>query len=379
LHCTRATGVEFLDERLIVIGNAVKRADIFGKPAVEIRPGMRVDKYEILEQIGCGGMGAVYKALHPHFKKYIAIKEIRSDLAGSPDIQARFEKEAELLAQLPPHPNIVTVRDAFVSDGRLFLVMDFIDGETLNEILRRGKIEPGQAVGILDQILSGLEAIHSRGIVHRDLKAGNILIDREGTAYISDFGIAELINRHTQNGSMATAKCAAPELIDSTLGGSGSEQQADIYATGILAYEMLLGEEHFREAFPDVYQGPPDNVAERWLNWHTDLSRAAVNLNEIDPAIPRLLADLVERMMAKDMNDRYKDASEARSDLAASMIETPSARGSAVPAPDEATRPLDRVRIAATKPATPLPRPSPRPISRPPSPVHPAQPAPQQS
>ncbi|HVF88769.1 MAG TPA: protein kinase, partial [Blastocatellia bacterium] len=89
---------------------------------------MRIDKYEIIEEVGSGGMGAVYKAIHPQFKKYVAIKEIRAELASNRDIQRRFEKEAELLAQLPPHPNIVTVRDALVEGGNLYLVMDYIEG-----------------------------------------------------------------------------------------------------------------------------------------------------------------------------------------------------------------------------------------------------------
>jgi formylglycine-generating enzyme len=323
----------------------------------------RIDKYEILEQIGCGGMGAVYKALHPHFKKYVAIKEIRSDLASNPDIRQRFEQEAELLAQLPTHPNIVTVRDAFTSEGKLYLVMDYIDGETLRDLLLRGEIEPGQAANILDQILSGLEAIHRRGIVHRDLKASNILIDREGTAFISDFGIAGFIDKNSQDGAMATAKCAAPELIDPSLRRDGSEQQADIYAAGILAYEMLLGESRFCREFQDIYSGPQEGVAERWLNWHTDLSRVAGNLNDLDPDIPIPLANLVERMMAKDMSDRYKDASEARRDLAAGISDAQGSRGKIGPAADDATRPLDKMRAAAPKTAGPAHLPLTRPAT----------------
>jgi serine/threonine-protein kinase len=103
---------------------------------------MKIDKYEVIEEIGRGGMGAVYKAVHPQFEKYVAIKEVRSDLAGNRDIQRKFEQEARLLAQLPPHPNIVTVRDALVADRRLYLVLDYIEGTSLAELLQSGGIDP---------------------------------------------------------------------------------------------------------------------------------------------------------------------------------------------------------------------------------------------
>src|SRR5215468_11100043 len=154
----------------------------------------RIEKYEILSVIGRGGLGTVYKAFHPHLKKYIAIKEINSDLADSAEFRRLFEREIELLAKLPAHPNIVTIRDALVWQDRLFLVMDYIDGVDLNVVIQRGPVDLSQGVLWLGHILSGLAAIHQRGIVHRDLKPSNILIDREGAAYISDFGIAEYAN-----------------------------------------------------------------------------------------------------------------------------------------------------------------------------------------
>jgi formylglycine-generating enzyme required for sulfatase activity/serine/threonine protein kinase len=310
--------------------------------ATSLKPGARLDKYEILEEIGRGGMGTVYKALHPHFKKYVAIKEIRSELAGDPEIERRFEREAELLAQLPPHPNIVTVRDAMALDGRLYLVMDYIEGESLAEVVSRGGVNPEQGAALLDQILSGLEAIHKRGIVHHDLKSSNILLDREGTAYITDFGIAEcrrLKHFDSQQTVMATARYAAPELIDPSLGREATEYQIDVYAAGMLAYEMLLGEERFRERFPRVYKGPPEGVAERWLEWHTDISRAAPNLNDVDERIPRSLANVIERMMAKNMNERYRDAGEARRDIESGRTGGQSEESTTVP--------LDKIRQGA--------------------------------
>jgi eukaryotic-like serine/threonine-protein kinase len=305
----------------------------------------RIDKYEVLEVIGRGAMGAVYKALHPQFKKYVAIKEILADLAQHPEIQQRFEREAELLAHLPAHPNIVTVRDALVWQGKLYLVMDYIEGGTLAELVKQGGVKPERAITILEQVLSGLEAIHARGIIHRDLKASNILLGSDGTAYLSDFGIAES-TKHSQAGdAMATAKCVAPEMIDPALGRNAEPQQADIYAAGILAYEMLLGETKFRHALPEIYSiGEANKIARNWLAWHTDLTRPAPNLQRIEASIPSALATIVERMMAKDVNTRYRNARDVRRDLAAITNRNVAMNEQQRPAADDATVPLSQIR-----------------------------------
>jgi formylglycine-generating enzyme required for sulfatase activity/serine/threonine protein kinase len=322
-----------------------------------------IDKYEILEELGRGEMGAVYKALHPHFKKYVAIKEIRAELANDAEAQGRFAREAELLARLPPHPNIVTVRDALIWQGQLYLVMDYIEGETLREVVRAGGVDAERGAMIIDQILSGLEAIHQSGVVHRDLKAGNILIDRQGTAHISDFGIAELVGVPSKSVAMATAKYVAPELIESRLGRGGCEQQVDIYAAGVLAYELLLGEKCFCQAFAHVYNGSPNEVARRWLTWHTDMPRTAPSLNEINSGIPKSLAATVARMMAKDVKERYRDASTARQDIAASALGAQLSRNRRDgPSSDEQTMPIDRMRRGGARPPEPpLPQYAPRP------------------
>ncbi|HVF90994.1 MAG TPA: bifunctional serine/threonine-protein kinase/formylglycine-generating enzyme family protein, partial [Blastocatellia bacterium] len=224
-------------------------------------------------------------------------------------------------------------------------VMDYIEGRTLADLVREGGVDPDYGARILDQVLSGLDAIHRRGIVHRDLKAGNILIDQEGSAFISDFGIAEFINGRSESPPMASAKCVAPEIIDPALGRGAADEQVDIYAAGMVAYEMLLGENSFREAFPEVYNGSPDGSARRWLDWHTDMARHAPNLNELDPKILTPVASVIERMMAKDINERYRRAGEARRDLAPFLNEARDARHRRYgPDSDDRTMPLDRMR-----------------------------------
>lgn len=307
--------------------------------------GNYIDKYEIIEEIGRGGMGVVYKALHPQFKKYVALKEIRSDLASNPEFQRRFEAEVEILAQLPAHPNIVTVRDALAWRGQLFLVMDYIEGGALGDLGKGGGVNPQRGAELLNQILSGLEAIHRRDIIHRDIKPSNILIDREGVPYISDFGIAESVGRPPIQQTMGTAQYAAPELLDATLGGGDTEQQIDMYAMGMVAYEMFLGENRFHTEFSEVYNTARQDRPRRWVLWHTDLASAARNLNDIDPTIPRPLANVVQRMMAKDLSARYRNASDARRDLTAWLPAAEDSRGRrSGPPPDDATLPLEQLR-----------------------------------
>ena len=328
------------------------------------RIGKYIDKYEIIEEVGPGGMGVVYKALHPQFKRYVAIKEIRSELANSVEFQRRFELEVEILAKLPSHPNIVTVRDALVCDGRLFLIMDYVEGGTLKELVTGEGVTPKHGAELLSRILSGLEAIHRCGIVHRDLKPSNILIDNEGIPYISDFGIAQAAGISTPKQTMGTAQYAAPELLDPGLSRGGEEQQIDVYAMGMVAFEMLLGENRFRAEFSEVYNTARQKQPERWALWHTDLASVARNLNDIDPTIPRPLANVVQRMMAKDLSARYLNAGESRYDLTAwlpTIQDSRNRRGGSPP--EDATVPLDQLRGRGGGSVRPA---GPRQIARPP-------------
>lgn len=276
----------------------------------------RIDKYEILEVAGSGGMGTVYKAFHPHFKKYVALKEIHPELAQEADARRRFQQEVHILAHLPSHPHIVTVRDAFEWEGRLFLVMDFIDGFSLRRLIEKGPLEPQRVAQMLDQILSGLEVTHRAGVIHRDLKAENILIDREGMAYLTDFGIAEILGDDSDGPLMGTARYTAPELINPEKYGRDAEPtQADLYALGILAFELAVGKEQFNELFRSVFRGNPHEIGKRWLAWHTDLGKVAPLLHEVNSKIPDYLSRTIERLMAKNTKDRYRSASQARADL----------------------------------------------------------------
>ncbi len=313
-------------------------------------PVTRIDAYEILEKIGSGGTGEVYKALHPRFRRYVALKVSEPDALRDTALSRRFARDTELLARLPSHPNIVAVLEALIWENRFCVAMEYVEGETLADAIRHAPIPPRAGAKLLDQILSALDALHTSGIVHRDLKPGNVLVDREGTARVCDFGLASFAEAGAPD--WATPKYAAPEVVDPTLGRGASPEQGDLYSAGILAYEMLLGRERFRDVLRYVYNGTATDTANRWLRWHVDRSRTAPYLSDIDPTIPIAVSRVVGRLMAKDVNERYRRAEEARRDLESARFGERDAR-------------RRRDDVHDDDMTTPLPRDRSRPITRP--------------
>src|SRR5271166_926800 len=160
-------------------------------PSTNLEPGMMLgERYEILKRLGEGGMGAVYKARDHELDRLLALKVIRPELAGHPDILRRFKQEL-ILARQVTHKNVVRIFDLGTADGRKFITMDFIEGNDLKSIINeRGKIPPVEAVPIVQQICRGLEAAHTEGVVHRDLKPQNVMVDDTGRVWLMDFGLA---------------------------------------------------------------------------------------------------------------------------------------------------------------------------------------------
>jgi tRNA A-37 threonylcarbamoyl transferase component Bud32/capsular polysaccharide biosynthesis protein len=193
-------------------------------------------QFEILECLGRGGMGVVYKARQKSLKRLVAIKILAPDRDHEPRFAERFAREAELLARLN-HPHIVTIHDFGETGGLFFLVMEFVDGVNLRDLLRDGKLEPKQALAVVPPICEALQYAHDKGIVHRDIKPENLLLDREGRIKIADFGIAALMGAEGENAG--TPPYMAPEQ-----GGDrgGIDHRADLYALGVVLYEMLTGE-----------------------------------------------------------------------------------------------------------------------------------------
>ena len=202
---------------------------------------------EILECLGRGGMGVVYKARQKSLNRLVALKLLAPERADDPKFAGRFEKEAHALAALN-HPNIIGVYDFGQAGGCYFLLMEFVDGMNLRQLLQSKRLTPKEALSIVPPVCDALQCAHDHGIVHRDIKPENLLIDKAGTVKIADFGIAKIVGDSEQadgtprtDGTMAhgTPAYAAPEQQDSTV---ATDHRADIYSLGVVLYEMLTGE-----------------------------------------------------------------------------------------------------------------------------------------
>jgi predicted Ser/Thr protein kinase len=205
----------------------------------------RFPELEILEMLGQGGMGAVYKARQPNLDRLVALKILPQEAASDPAFTERFTREARAMAKLH-HPNIVTVYESGHKGGLYYLLMEFVDGVNLRQLLRAGRLQPAEALKIIPQICEALQYAHEEGIVHRDIKPENVLLDKKGRVKITDFGIAKLLGRptgtHTITGPwqvVGTPNYMAPEQMDKPL---TVDHRADIYSLGVVFYEMLTGE-----------------------------------------------------------------------------------------------------------------------------------------
>ncbi|HEV2992583.1 MAG TPA: bifunctional serine/threonine-protein kinase/formylglycine-generating enzyme family protein [Candidatus Angelobacter sp.] len=281
---------------------------------------MKIGPYEVVQPIGRGGMAVVYKARDPELERYVAIKELAAHLRNDEQAMGAFRQEAKLLAQLA-NPNVVSIYNVVQENGHCYLVMEFVEGQTLADLIKQGPIAPQTAVRILQDILAGLDAIHKAGILHRDLKPGNILLDRDGKAKISDFGIAERAEDQGRPMDFLSVKYMAPELYKPSEARESTaiDPRADIYALGIITYEMLLGDKGFRAEFQNIYPTESEikkgEVAKKWMNWQLDLQQRFRPLIEVNEKIPRTLSDIVDRMTAKDFHLRYPEVGAILSDL----------------------------------------------------------------
>jgi predicted Ser/Thr protein kinase len=193
-------------------------------------------QFEILECLGRGGMGVVYKARQKSLNRLVALKILAPERERDAKFSGRFAREAELLAKLS-HPHIVTIHDFGETGGLFYLVMEFVNGVNLRDLLREGKMAPEQALAIVPPVCEALQYAHEQGIVHRDIKPENILLDRQGRVKIADFGIATLAG--DAGDPSGTPAYMAPEQTD---GAAKIDHRADIYALGVVLYEMLTGE-----------------------------------------------------------------------------------------------------------------------------------------
>ena len=205
----------------------------------------RLPQFEILEVLGRGGMGVVYKARQAHLDRIVALKILPPVDALSPDFVERFRREARSLARLN-HPNIVAIHDFGEAGGLYYILMEYVDGANLRQLLQTRRLTPAEALAIVPKICDALEYAHEEGLVHRDIKPENLLLDKKGRVKIADFGLAKLLRREpldmtlTLSGmALGTLRYMAPEQMDKP---ESVDHRADLYSLGVVIYEMLTGE-----------------------------------------------------------------------------------------------------------------------------------------
>ncbi len=271
-------------------------------PSTSLQPGMMLgERYEILKSLGEGGMGAVYKARDHELDRMVAVKVIRPELAGHPDILRRFKQEL-ILARQVTHKNVVRIFDLGTADGRKFITMDFVEGRDLKSVLNeRGKLPAVEAVPIAQQICRGLEAAHVEGVVHRDLKPQNIMVDDAGRVWLMDFGLArsmELSGLTRTGVLMGTPDYMSPEQARA----EKVDARSDLFSLGIIFFEMLTGRLPFQA----------DTLMAKLLQ---RVQQRAVAVTEIDPTIPAGVSAVVAKCLEPDVTKRYQTIREILDDL----------------------------------------------------------------
>jgi eukaryotic-like serine/threonine-protein kinase len=259
------------------------------------------NRYEILELLGEGGMGTVYKATDRELDRTVALKVIRPDMASSPEILARFKQEL-VLSHKVTHRNVIRIYDLGEAQGVKFITMELIEGQNLQSLLQeRTRLSLQEAVDISRQVCQALEAAHSVGIIHRDLKPQNIMIEDTGRVVVMDFGLARTVrgNGLTQQGAfLGTIEYMSPEQAL----GTELDQRSDIFALGLILYELLTGELPFSSESAVV------SLIKR-------TQEAAVPVTQVLATIPRALDAIVARCLERDLNYRYQAVTEVLNDL----------------------------------------------------------------
>jgi serine/threonine protein kinase len=265
-------------------------------------PRVLSDRYELSHLIARGGMAEVYRARDRLLDRPVALKILFPELSVDRSFVERFRREAQAAANLS-HPNIVPVFDWGEDGGTYYIVMEFVDGRTLSSILRTaGELHPDRAAEIAADVAGALSYAHKRGVVHRDVKPGNVLITEEGVVKVTDFGIARALNTEeslTQTGAvMGTATYFSPEQAE----GVGVDARSDIYSLGVVLFEMVTGR-------PPFLGDTPVSVASKHVREHPPTPR------EINPAIPADFEAIILKCMAKSPEHRYATGDELRADL----------------------------------------------------------------
>src|SRR5580700_2804934 len=275
--------------------------------------GQTISHYRIVEQLGAGGMGVVFKAQDNRLERAVALKFLPEKLAQSPQALDRFRREARAASALN-HPGICTIYDVGEQDGHAFIAMEFIDGETLRAHIHGKPLPLGELLELGIEIADALEAAHAEGIIHRDIKPANIFVTKRGRAKVLDFGLAKLVPKGITTGADSEADQSDSNSIVGIISGTpsymspervrgdGLDARTDIFSLGLVLYEMATG----RQAFGGGTGG---------MIIEAVLTRPPAPVRHINPAIPRKLEEIIDKALHKNRDHRYQHAADLRAEL----------------------------------------------------------------
>lgn len=319
---------------------------------MELTIGSKIGDYEVVDILGAGGMGKVYKVRNALSDRVEAMKVLLPNLAENPELADRFMREIKVQASLD-HPNIAQLHTALHVNNQLLMLMEYIDGVSLEQKLKNGPLPVPQAVDAIMQVLSALEFAHARGLVHRDVKPANIMVTAGGQVKLMDFGIAKGANndRHlTMTGTtLGSLYYMSPEQIQ---GASDLDARADLYSVGVTLYELVTGKRPF-------------DGDSQFAIMSAHLEKAPIPPINIDPRLPQMLNDIILLAVAKDPNARFQAAGAMRNALS-NVLPTTSGSApvaSAVPAPPAPVRTATMPTPAYGAPPPPPPAPTGAPMA----------------